>query len=110
MTLKLVVVIPKSLGMSPGKMASQVSHATALAVMKFPKEEWEHIPVLIVHCKDLAHLYKVAADTARDSATWVFPFMDSRPTTQNTGGKITALAVFYYGADDKPTRTLKLVK
>lgn len=106
--MKLVIVVPKSLGMSPGKLASQVSHVTARVASFRPDIVWETVPTLICETKDHAALYRVAA-SAEEKHFKAFLYMDSRPTTENTGGEITAMAVFGDAKTlDKVTGKLKL--
>lgn len=94
---KLYIIIPKHLKMSPGKMASQVSHATALAVMANPDVAWETVPTFIVEAKDMHALFRIMANV-NPKAGKVYPYMDARPTTQGTGAQITAVAVFFESA------------
>lgn len=60
--LKQYVFVPKSLKMSPGKIASQVAHATLLALEnQFYSEDYENwktqgMCVIVLQCKDLQHL------------------------------------------------------
>jgi peptidyl-tRNA hydrolase, PTH2 family len=67
--LKQYVIIPKSLKMSPGKIASQVAHATFMALENqretvqyaYEREviaKWKHtgMCVIVLQCKDVAAL------------------------------------------------------
>lgn len=60
--LKQYVFVPKSLKMSPGKMASQVAHATLLALDKdvftqtYKSWKQQGMCVIVLQCKDLQHL------------------------------------------------------
>lgn len=91
---KLVIVVP-DIGMTPGKVASQVSHVTAL-VTSDPANgnvTWESVPTIITQVDGYTELYALASRAEKMGVT-AYLYMDSRPTTEDTGGKITALAFF----------------
>jgi len=55
--LKQYVIVPKSIKMSPGKIASQVAHATFMALEKENRaliNRWKHggMCVIVLECKD----------------------------------------------------------
>ena len=64
--LKQYVIIPKKPKMSPGKIASQVAHATYMAMRKFQRWDWFFLKetkwrnsgmcVIVLQCKDVTAL------------------------------------------------------
>lgn len=97
---KFVVIVPASLQMSPGKIASQVAHVSSLLgyeVGRTGNETWKEYlqnPVkYALQSKNYADLYASMAEAERLGCL-VVPFMDSPPTTQGTEFMITAVAIF----------------
>lgn len=97
---KFVVIVPASLQMSPGKIASQVAHVASLLgyeVGRAKSEAWKEYlqnPVkYALKSENHADLYEAMAFAERAGCI-VVPFMDSPPTTQGTDFMITAVAIF----------------
>lgn len=77
--LKQYVIVPKKPKMSPGKIASQVAHATYMAMRKFQKWDWffwketkwrrTGMCVIVLECKNTEQL--LSADKYLDQ--WKIP-------------------------------------
>ena len=97
--IKMTILVPRYLQMTPGKVAAQVGHAVQMATewaTRHDREVWgtyRGAPVKITLGVDSeAELYEVMAAAAHAKIP-VHPFMDMPPTTQGTEYKITAVAL-----------------
>lgn len=96
MKKKFVILVPKYLNMSPGKVASQVAHAVGKFAMTYPEFMKEH------HKENQAK-YVLGIGYEFSLQYWqeklpkdvtVYKFFDRAPTTENTEGMATAAVVY----------------
>jgi len=98
---KLVILVPLSVPMTAGKLASQVAHAAEGACVKAshtdPERYARYVNLgmrvkYVLSVKGEAELYAKMAEAAKRGLQ-VTPFMDGGSTTEGTGGVITAVAI-----------------
>lgn len=89
--MKQVILVPMWLGMSPGKVASQCCHVTALSCQDLYDETYERLACRIIlkmpTKKEMAILW---AKAEREGKVMCWRFKDRAPTTEGTDGKFTA--------------------
>ena len=96
--VKQVILVPMWLGMSPGKVASQCCHVTALVATDLPYTFPTIACRIILRVetkKDMAILWNWVAN----SRVKRFRFKDHAPTTEGTDGKFTAYSFVGEAAD-----------
>lgn len=85
--VKQVILVPMWLGMSPGKVAAQCCHVTALAIPNMLFYPDCRIILRVETKKEMAILWQKASRSRTVSS---FRFKDRAPTTEGTDGKFTA--------------------
>lgn len=103
MTLRMVIVVPADLKMSPGKLASQVAHAALRCGVKAPRRvltEYLHEETKLVLAAKNAAMMRRIAKRAEKSGLTHHVFRDSPPTTEGTENKVTAMCIGPATADE----------
>jgi peptidyl-tRNA hydrolase len=94
--VKMVIVLPEHLKMSPGKAMSQAVHVAvelgARAGIAEPSKFNAMFPVLVCRAKSDVTILKLA-HRAADLGIPYYIFTDCNPTTEGTAGKITGFGV-----------------
>ena len=93
---RMAIIVPKSLKMSPGKLASQVAHAALRCGIMAPKRRLtaylKEETKLVLEAKDSAAMRRIAKKAEAAGLT-NYVFTDRAPTTEGTANKVTAMCI-----------------
>lgn len=106
--IKQVILVPMWLGMSPGKVAAQCCHVTAMVLEDlYPKWQPDCRIILRVETKkEMAILWQ---KMDKSEVVFGWRFKDRAPTTEGTAGKFTAYSFLGRAEDvDQLTGHLEL--